>query len=167
MSDGNPSKVDDLAFVEAILDSLTSRLCVDEDRVYAAGLGTGGGMSHLLACHKMSGRIAAFSLVNANILEGLLVDASDGTQMNDPTSLVWSECVPGRSSVRIQIIHAENNTVFDYWGKIKSQNRTRAPTVKNLVEWATRNGCGMGSGYPKKWRGENDTVHKTLLEAIR
>jgi len=55
---------DDVGFVTAMLDSLTSDLCVDERRIYSAGLSNGGMLSHRLGC-ELSGRFAAIAPVAA------------------------------------------------------------------------------------------------------
>jgi polyhydroxybutyrate depolymerase len=53
---------DDVAFVSALLDDLESQLCIDANRVYAAGFSNGAQMSTRLAC-SLSSRIAAVGLV--------------------------------------------------------------------------------------------------------
>lgn len=58
------SSRDDVGFVEAMLDVLATTLCVDERRVYSAGLSNGGMMSHRLAC-ELSDRFAAIAPVAA------------------------------------------------------------------------------------------------------
>ena len=54
--------VDDIAFVNAILDRLEDKLCVDAHRIYATGMSNGGFLSHRIAC-EMSSRIAAVAPV--------------------------------------------------------------------------------------------------------
>jgi polyhydroxybutyrate depolymerase len=53
---------DDVGFVDAMLDSLESELCVDAKRVYATGLSNGGIMSYRLACERAD-RFAAIAPV--------------------------------------------------------------------------------------------------------
>ena len=55
---------DDIGFVDALLDELQKKLCVDSKRVYATGLSNGGYMSHALACHRAD-RFAAVAPVAA------------------------------------------------------------------------------------------------------
>lgn len=55
---------DDVGFVDALLDALALDLCIDEKRVYAAGLSNGGFMSHRLACERAE-RFAAIAPVAA------------------------------------------------------------------------------------------------------
>jgi polyhydroxybutyrate depolymerase len=43
-------KVDDMGFTRAILAEATSRLCVDNKRVFVTGFSNGGFMSHRIAC---------------------------------------------------------------------------------------------------------------------
>ncbi len=54
--------VDDVGFTRAILDELSTTLCIDSRRVYATGMSNGGFMSHRLACD-LSDRIAAVAPV--------------------------------------------------------------------------------------------------------
>jgi polyhydroxybutyrate depolymerase len=42
--------IDDVGFLEAVLDHASARLCVDRARVYATGMSNGGYMSHRLGC---------------------------------------------------------------------------------------------------------------------
>lgn len=53
------NEVDDVGFVNALLDQLESSLCVDRRRVFAAGMSNGGMLTHRLAC-ELPQRFAAF-----------------------------------------------------------------------------------------------------------
>ena len=57
-----PPTVDDVAFVDQLLTSLQSQLCIDPARVFSTGLSNGGFMSSRLAC-SLSDRIAAIAPV--------------------------------------------------------------------------------------------------------
>lgn len=157
-----PPGANDIEFIGETIDKLAARLCVNEDRMYATGLGNGGGMVHLMACSRLSSRIAAFSLVNGNVLAG--ANQLKQGSVRDLSRHVWDDCVTYRSIVRLQAIHSENNTVFDYWGEIMDQKKPRRATVEHLVEWANRNKCGDGLAQPVPWRNSKDPIHKTLLQ---
>ena len=45
-----PKTVDDVAFAKALVAQVQTIACIDPDRVYAVGVGTGGGMAYYLAC---------------------------------------------------------------------------------------------------------------------
>ena len=55
--------VDDLGFVDAMLDELEQRFCIDADRVYSTGYSNGAFFSYRLACERSDpphlGRIPA------------------------------------------------------------------------------------------------------------
>ena len=57
---------DDVAFANELIDRLASDYCVDESRVYSAGVSNGAGMSALLAC-RAADRFAAIGM-NALLL---------------------------------------------------------------------------------------------------
>ncbi len=54
--------VDDVAFVEDLLDELQTDLCVDPGRTYATGKSNGAGLAALLSC-RLDDRLAAVALV--------------------------------------------------------------------------------------------------------
>ena len=169
MSDKNPPPgIDDVQFTGLVLDRIAERLCIDEDRVYVTGLGTGGGMAQLVACdEKLSKRVAAYGLVNANIFQGFREVAAKNEEeaaKREELDEIWRQCNPKRLPVRLLTIGTENNTVFDYWGKIDVGGRPTVPSVKVLVEWATKDLCGPALDMPKNWRGPDDRLYKTVLE---
>lgn len=53
-----PFVVDDVKFVRTVLDQVAEDFCIDEDRVYAAGMSNGAFMASMLGC-KLSDRVAA------------------------------------------------------------------------------------------------------------
>jgi len=59
-----PGATDDVAFVRDLLARLESDLCIDQDRVFAAGYSNGGGMALRLAC-ELPESIAAVGVVAA------------------------------------------------------------------------------------------------------
>ncbi len=58
--------IDDMGFLEALLDELDAKLCVDDARVYAMGMSNGAYMSHRLGC-ELASRIAAIGPVSGGI----------------------------------------------------------------------------------------------------
>lgn len=64
---GERNSIDDVAFINAVIDELEANYCVDSARVYASGLSNGGGMSKRLAC-ELSDRVAAVALVAAAVV---------------------------------------------------------------------------------------------------
>tara|TARA_E500000331_G_scaffold288799_1_gene284341 strand:+ start:164 stop:1036 length:873 start_codon:yes stop_codon:yes gene_type:complete len=64
----NKSNTDDLGFVEALINKLSSENLIDNKRVYAIGYSNGGMMSYALACYK-SNLIAAFGSVSGYMLQ--------------------------------------------------------------------------------------------------
>lgn len=64
------SNVDDVGFVDALLDSLYIEYSYDLKRVYSTGMSNGGFLSYLLAC-EMSNKIAAIASVTGSMTLGL------------------------------------------------------------------------------------------------
>ncbi len=118
------STVDDLGFVGRLLTRLEAGLCVDEDRVFATGISSGGFMVSALAC-RMPNRIAAVASVAGTVY------------FEDPAVCRSARPVP------VLAFHgsADRNVPFDF----ETFNRAgpRDSVVNYLRRWALRrNGCG-------------------------
>jgi polyhydroxybutyrate depolymerase len=132
----NKSDVDDLGFIGALIDQLTSDYNIDEERIYACGYSNGGMMSYALACYQ-SERIAAIGSVS-----GSMIDQS-------------STCVPSHPMPLIKL-HGTSDDVLpynggsdytsaqstvDYWVNFNSANTTAAvQTDGNIEHYVYANG---------------------------
>ena len=61
-----PTTHNDVYFIEAIIDSLSSEFNIDNDRIYACGYSEGGIFSYELGC-RLNNRIAAFASVSGSM----------------------------------------------------------------------------------------------------
>ena len=111
--------VDDVAFLSALLDTISARYRVDPDRVYSTGMSNGGFMSYELAC-QLSGRIAAIASVTGSMTASRL-----------------STCTSGRP-VPVLEIHGDADGTVPYTGGTALQF-VAIPTL--LTSWVQRNGC--------------------------
>ena len=57
----------DIGFVNALIDSVTSKYNIDSDRIYVCGFSNGGEFSYELMC-ELSNKIAAFGSVGGNFI---------------------------------------------------------------------------------------------------
>jgi polyhydroxybutyrate depolymerase len=117
------STVDDVAYLEAVIDDVAARQRVDARRVFVIGHSNGGFMAHRLACE--SSRIAAIvSLAGA----------------------VWREparCRPP-APVAVLQVHGDADSIIHYDG---GQFLTGAPypsARETIAIWAAKNGCAPG-----------------------
>jgi polyhydroxybutyrate depolymerase len=113
---------DDVGFVDALLDDLASRLCIDDKRVYATGMSNGGFMSYFLACERAQ-RFAAIGPV-AGVL-----------------GVPSASCTPSRA-VPVIHFHGTEDTLVPYDGGGASGFASVPNTISG---WVARNGC---SGQP-------------------
>ncbi len=58
----DPTEIDDVFFVDALIDSISAQYAIDENRIYACGYSLGGEFAYDLAC-RLNHRIAAVGAV--------------------------------------------------------------------------------------------------------
>lgn len=110
--------IDDLGFLDLLIDRIYTDYAVDLFRIYATGFSNGGYMSHRLAC-ELSGRIAAIACVAGSVVD---------QQLNN--------CNPSRAVPVLQI-HGTNDGTVPYNG-----SPGFAPSVPDLVDhWIQHNNC--------------------------
>ena len=65
-----PTDVDDVFFIEALIDSIVENYQIDESRIYACGYSHGGGFALSLAC-RLNEKIAAIGVVARTTLTSI------------------------------------------------------------------------------------------------
>jgi len=126
------SGVDDVAYLDAMIDDISSKYTVDPKRIFVVGHSNGAFMAHRLACD-LSNRIAAIA--------GLA-----GAVWNDA-----SKCNP-TGPVSVLDVHGDADVVIGYGGGAVAANLV-APGVpsnaqppypseaQTMATWAAKNGC--------------------------
>jgi polyhydroxybutyrate depolymerase len=133
--------VDDVGFVDAMLDRLEQKLCVDTHRIYAGGMSNGGIMSYRLAC-ELSGRIAAIAPVAG----------ADVTISCEPERAVPVLHIHGSDDANVPIEGGEG------CGAAKT---SFTPLSETMETWRERGACGeerevsleIGDGICRTYRG--------------
>ena len=122
----NKSDIDDLGFVEALLDQVSSDYLVDRNRVYAVGYSNGGMMSYGLAMHK-SDLITAFGSVSGTMLDC-------GEQPNHPMPVI---VMHGTNDFTIPYDGSSDTvsieTTIEYWNSFNNTNTTPVLTSASDV----------------------------------
>lgn len=128
------SRVDDVAFVDALLADLDTRVCLDTHRIYATGLSNGGFFSYRLACER-AGQIAAIAPVAG--MAG------------------FEPCTPGRP-VSVMHFHGTDDQVIRYeGGNIPFVGGPYVSAQDSVAGWANRNTCRGSSGRPTYDQGDS------------
>jgi poly(3-hydroxybutyrate) depolymerase len=144
MSDISPKKKDekskrkpksgnytaDINFSNFLVKDMENLLCVDTSRIYAMGMGVGGGMMHMLACNpELSTSFAAFASVG-----GIYGRSKDGKGR-------WGFCKPKRQIPLVEI-HGLDDRVAGYYLQEGENGKKRTIPPHWLDDWAERNHCG-------------------------
>jgi polyhydroxybutyrate depolymerase len=124
--------VDDVGFVNAMIDTTSADVCVDAKRVYSTGHSNGGMQSHRLACD-LSDRIAAIAPNSGGI--------GDVNQNVMPSVQAYT-CAPTRP-VPVFHMHGDADTCYRFNGGVgtgfSTTNFISIPTT--IAGWVARNGC--------------------------
>ena len=91
-------KIDETAFVRALIDTLERTYSIDRNRIYATGLSNGGMMAHLVGC-TLADRFAAIAVISGELS---------------------MECHPSRA-VSVLIIHGTADENLPYDGGVGSK----------------------------------------------
>jgi polyhydroxybutyrate depolymerase len=110
---------DDVEFIKAVIDRLVADDHVDPKRVFATGMSNGGLMAQRLAC-EAADRITAVTSVSG--------------------SLVSEPCNPSRP-ISVLEMHGLEDDLVPYKGGVVAGLTYFPPTMSNMQEWASRDGC--------------------------
>jgi polyhydroxybutyrate depolymerase len=114
------SKVDDVAYFNAIVDDISAKYNVDPKRVFVLGHSNGAFMAHRLACD-VAPRVAA-------------IVSLAGAVWNDP-----SKCNPA-NHVAILDVHGNADQTIGYDGG-STQSGVYPSEQTTMATWAQKNGC--------------------------
>jgi polyhydroxybutyrate depolymerase len=117
---GDPARANDFGFVDALVVDLTERLCIDADRVYAAGHSAGSAFTGFLQC-KPPYRFAAVAMVAAFI----------------PTTCPVEEATPS-----VIVFHGTADPAVPYdGGSVGGGPVGIPPVLETLEQYADAYGC--------------------------
>ncbi len=131
-----PTTHDDIFFIEAMIDSLSSEYMIDNNRVYSCGYSNGGEFTFELAC-RLSNRIAAIGVV----ARSMYIDTYNQCSPAHPTAVVT---IHGTKDDYNGIIwlgttyYLSLDTVNSYWSNYNNTDPT--PTITQLPDLNTSDG---------------------------
>jgi poly(3-hydroxybutyrate) depolymerase len=147
----------DLFYISKLINHFQTRYCINSRRIYAVGLGTGGGMMHQLACQpQLARKIAAYAAVGGAFYK----PKSD----EDP---FWGNCRLGRRPIPIMEIHGEKDDQYPLVAVKKPKNKDVLPAQDWVKKWKNLNDCGNTKGEPKVSKASNTTVLTELENGQR
>lgn len=137
---------DDVAFITSLIDALSQRYNIDQDRVYACGLSAGGMMSQYLACH--SDRFAAVAAIAGSLTRGALEDCTN------------------LQPVPVMLIHGTDDPIVPFGGGETYAGPGMRPVFLSQAQgaayWVTHNGCGATvASKAVRARDESDPTRVT------
>jgi polyhydroxybutyrate depolymerase len=121
----DPTLADDFTFLSQLIDQLTKNLPIDKNRVFVAGLQSGGHMAYTLAC-AIPERIAAIASI------------SGGMPLDEQKVLMRCSDNKPAKPVSVMEMHGTADSFIPYEGG----GVLNAPPIVDVVKyWATVDGC--------------------------
>jgi len=118
------SAVNDIAFINALIDKLENEHNIDPKRIYADGFSNGGGMTFVLSC-ELSDRIAAIAGMSGAYL------------------YPWESCQPDRP-VPLIAFHGTADPIVPFMGGPSSSFELPFSAIPEWVDlYALHNGCSV------------------------
>lgn len=135
--------LDDVSFVNYLIDDMQSKFCVDTGRIFATGHSNGGGFTNMLACDPiMSVKFAAFAFNSGACYTS--ADSGNPSTVEPVNTPDQPQCAPGRSNVPWLEIHGKADGTINYQGGIRRGKLL--PTLPHLTTaWASRLGLGSNN----------------------
>ena len=142
--------INDLAFVDSLIERLHRDYGVDRQRVYATGFSLGGYMTHVLAC-KRPRTFAAVAPVAGHM-----------------TNLMADACTAPTAPIPLLEISGMADPVMP-WNGVVNPTHTIFSADSSASFWATRNACsapptdnlvGSGSGHIRTYKSCNAEVQR-------
>ena len=161
-----PTTHNDVNFIEAIIDTLSSEFNINNDRIYACGYSEGGIFSYELGC-RLNNRIAAFASVSGSMLTESyrLTNGFGSCSPNHPTAVLL---IPGTNDGSFhsmyngfQPYYLSVNEITTYWST--HNNTDPSPTVNMLPNLNTMDGSTVES---RIWENGNNCVSVKELKVI-
>ncbi|KAH7034561.1 Alpha/Beta hydrolase protein [Microdochium trichocladiopsis] len=149
--------VDDIKYTLAVLDQVRDDFCINDRRVYSAGMSQGGGFTNMLACDPVaSTRFAAFAPV-----AGSYFYRSHGKNAKPKCYFKKDPlvCNPGRKGIPIMATHGGNDITIPYGGGYLEKHDACFPDLDYwLALWAHRNGLDNADIRVVATNWDNKTV---------
>lgn len=160
-----PTNYNDIYFIEAIIDTLSSQFNIDNNRVYACGYSEGGIFSYELAC-RLSNRIAAIASVSGSMLSDSYRTNEYGFPACSPSHPTAIMLIPGTIDMNPHSMYngfppyyISVNDITNYWS---SHNNTDVNA--NIIQIANTN-PNDGSDVEKKiWENGDNCVSVVELK---
>lgn len=161
------SNVDDVGFINALIDSLSDDFSIDLNRVYATGMSNGGFMSYRLAC-ELSHKIAAIAPVSASM-------AMEACTPTRPVPVIsfhsyLDSSVPhdgGQGDGVSNHYNSPQDSVMNAWGQLNSCQNQQDTIIDNadykFIEWSECDCQSKVEFYITEdgghsWHGGNSTI---------
>ena len=162
-----PTTHNDIFFIEAIIDTLSTQYMIDNNRVYACGYSEGGIFSYELGC-RLNNRIAAFSSVSGSMLVDAFRDSYYDLGFCSPVHPTAVLLIPGTNDMSphstysgFQPYYMSADEITTYWSN--NNNTDINPIISQLPNINTSDGSTVER---RVWENGDNCVRVEELKVI-
>ena len=162
-----PTTHNDIFFIEAIIDTISTQYMIDDNRVYACGYSEGGIFSYELGC-RLNNRIAAFSSVSGSMLVDAFRDSYYDLGFCSPAHPTAVLLIPGTNDMSphstysgFQPYYMSADDITTYWSNYN--NTDINPIISQLPNINTSDGSTVER---RVWENGDNCVRVEELKVI-
>ena len=162
-----PTTHNDIFFIEAIIDTLSTEYMIDNNRVYACGYSEGGIFSYELGC-RLNNRIAAFSSVSGSMLVDAFRDSYYNLGFCSPAHPTAVLLIPGTNDMSphstysgFQPYYMSADEITTYWSNYNNTD------INPIISQIPNINISDGSTVERRvWENGNNCVRVEELKVI-
>lgn len=123
------SPADDVGFTDALINEISAKYTIDQNRIYATGMSNGGYMSFLLAC-QLNEKFAAIASVTGTMTPDMVEACAPTRPM--PVMQIHGTADGTVSYEGVEVWNRSIPDVIDYW--VSANNCNPEPSVNRLFD---------------------------------
>ena len=162
-----PTTHNDIFFIEAIIDTLSTEYMIDNNRVYACGYSEGGIFSYELGC-RLNNRIAAFSSVSGSMLVDAFRDSYYNLGFCSPAHPTAVLLIPGTNDMSphstysgFQPYYMSADEITTYWSNYNNTD------INPIISQIPNINISDGSTVERRvWENGDNCVRVEELKVI-
>lgn len=155
----DPSTIDDIYFISALIDSVSADYPIDSNRIYACGYSLGGEFAYELGC-RLNHKISAIAAVGRTMQTNQINNCSPTKPTGVMTIIGTNDAYNGISFGGIQY-YVSSNDVHNYWA-----NNNVCDTTPLITQVPNIDPSDGSTVERHSWKNSNNCIYVEHLKVL-